>query len=141
MGTRTRTRNAFAGLDLRLKFPDAASDFAQGNGSPMFSGGDQRRHRLVKIKRINFLEIQFAALQRAEEFGIGPASGTKGLHRHHGAARVLQMAKQQTSEQRLANASIGASNENYPGSHVGKVAIEDFREAGKPVLIPHQRAR
>ena len=47
-----------------------------------------------------------------QKLHVGPAAGAKWLHGKRMAAPLPQMMKQQPGQQRLADASVGARDEN-----------------------------
>ena len=65
-----------------------------------------------KKEGIDFLKRQLAVLNSTQDFDIRPASGTKGFHRLSVTTALPQVVEQQSSEQSLADASIGAGDED-----------------------------
>jgi hypothetical protein len=94
----------------------------------MHSRGNERRDWFGKIKWVYFGRGQFAFLNRVEKINIGGATGTKRFHCQGAAARVAQMLEEQAGKQCLADAGIGAGNEDYSRSHVPRVLTMDYRD-------------
>ena len=75
-------------------------------------GGHQRGQRLSKEEGRDLVERQLAALHCAQEFCVGSAAGAEWFHGQRMAAALPQVMEEQSGQQGLANAGVGAGNEN-----------------------------
>src|SRR6266478_7200627 len=78
----------------------------------VFASSEKRRDWLGKIKWGDLGWFQFALLHCVEKLNVGRAARTKRLHGQRVAAGLAKVMEEQAGEQRLANTSIGAGNEN-----------------------------
>ncbi len=78
----------------------------------VFASSEKRRDWLGKIKWGDLGLFQFALQRRMEKLNVGRAARTKRLHGQRVAAGLAKVMEEQAGEQRLANTSIGAGNEN-----------------------------
>jgi hypothetical protein len=65
-----------------------------------------------EMEWVDLVEGEVACLKCAEELGIGPVAGGKGFESERGAAASAQAHEQEAGEESLANAGVGAGDEN-----------------------------
>lgn len=96
---------------------DLARIFDEGlqtHSTAVFSGRDERRHRLSEIERVNLIEFQFVVLDRAENAHVVASPGTKWLDGQGVETRVPKVIQEQACQERFTDPRISASDKYYP---------------------------
>jgi len=95
--------------------PDSAQNVRQADGAAVSSSRDQGSQRLRKMKGSDLVERQVTVLNRTQEFRVGPAAGAERFHRERVATTLPQVVEQQAGQEGLADAGVGAGNEDNAG--------------------------
>jgi hypothetical protein len=111
-----------------LDFADAAHDLVEADALAVQPSGGQGGERFAEMKRIDLVEGQLAALEIVEEFGIGATAGTERFDCERTRAGLAKMGEQQAGENGLADAGVGAGDEDDSWLHVLEVLTTDFAD-------------
>jgi hypothetical protein len=88
------------------------NDIADSDFPILNTGSEQGRERFGKIERIDLVQCEVVVLGRVKQVSIGAAAGTEWFESERGDTGMTKMGQEQSGQDRFANASVGAGDED-----------------------------
>ena len=117
-------------IEAMCDFPNMSQDFPQLDALPSMARSQQRRHRQIKVPRVDLIERQHISRGASQPSRIGPFARGNGLQRSDMDASLMQMTGKQPRQDSFPDASIRACDDDDAAHGVMKSGMELCGENG-----------